>query len=93
MNFFRAITTICGPEAVGDALWRQGLVERIPELETTPSRVQEAALLAKSSESCELRIRRAKGVAANSRAGVYVLNAVQVVLDFGREQGWTEAAD
>lgn len=85
--------TICGPEAVGDALWRQGLVERVLELEDTPRRVREAALLVKSPESCELHMRRAKGAAATRRAAVDVLNTVQVVLDFGREQGWTEAAD
>ena len=84
------MNTITGPEAVGNALWRQGLAQLVIDHDDAPRNVREAALLVKSPESCELHCRRARGKAATVKAARDVLNAVQTVHAFGRQQGWIE---
>lgn len=84
--------TLCGPEQVGDALWRQGLVQRVLDHDDTPRRVREAALLIKSPEAAELHLRRARGKAATIAASNQVINAVKTVLAFTNEQGWSQPA-
>jgi len=87
------MATICGPESVGDALWRQGLAQMVIDFDDTPRNVREAALLIKSPESCELHMRRAKGQAATRKASLDILRAVQTVLTFTHEQGWSVRGD
>lgn len=79
-----------GPECVGDAFWRQGLIDRVLNYEDTPRRIREAALLVKSPEMVELHLRRARGVAATRRAAQEVVQAAQSVLAFTEEMGWSE---
>ena len=85
--------TISGPQAIGDSLWRQGLCELVINHPDVPRKVREAALLVKSPEAAELHCRRAKGQAATTRAALDVLNSIQTVVDWAREQGWTEDVD
>ena len=85
--------TITGPESVGDALWRQNLAQLVIDHPDAPRKVREAALLVRSPESCELHCRRAKGQAATTRAALDVLNSIQTVLDWARQQGWVEDID
>ena len=82
--------TLCGPEKVGDALWRQGLVQRVLDHDDTPRRVREAALLIKSPEAAELHLRRARGKAATVAASNQVINVVKTVLAFTEGQGWSQ---
>ena len=49
--------------------------------------------MVRSPESCELHCRRAKGQAATTKAALDVLKAVQLVLDWGREQDWIQNVD
>jgi len=84
---------LVGPDKLGDGLWRQGLAQRVLEHDDTPRRVREAALLVKSPEAVELHLRRARGPAATNRAALDVINAVQTVLAWTEEQGWSEPAD
>ena len=86
------MATICGPEAVGDALWRQGLAQRVIDHDDTPRNVREAALLIKSPESAELHLRRARGAAATRRASLDVIRAVQTVIGWTTDQGWSVSA-
>ncbi len=83
------MATICGPESIGAALWRLGLIHRVLEFDNTPRNVREAALLIKSPESCELHLRRARGSAATRRASLEVIRAVQTVLAWTEDQGWS----
>ncbi len=76
----------------GDALWRQGLVDRVLEYPDTPRKVREAAYSIRSIEACELHCRRARGPVATRRAALDVINAVQIVLAFTEEQGWSQPA-
>jgi len=85
--------TISGPQSVGDALWRQGLAQLVIDHPDAPRKVREAALLIRSPEAAELHCRRAKGQAATTRAALDVLNAIQLVLDWAREQGLAEDVD
>lgn len=82
-----------GFDRVGDALWRQGLIERVLEHDDTPRRVREAALLVRSVEAVELHMRRARGPAATARAGQEVIAAAQLVLAWTEAQGWSCPAD
>ena len=84
---------LVGIDKPGDALWRQGLIERVLNDAATPRKVREAALLIKSPEMVELHCRRARGKAATNRAGLEILRAVQTVLAWTNEQGWSSSAD
>ena len=81
--------TLCGPEHVGDALWRQGLVQMVIDHDDVPRPVREAAYLIRSPEAAELHMRRARGPAATNRASMEVINAVQNVLAYTEEMGWS----
>jgi len=87
------MTTISGPESVGDSIWRQGLVQRVIDYDDTPRNVREAALLIRSPEAAELHMRRAKGQAATRKAALDVIRAVQTVLAFTHSQGWSVQGD
>lgn len=77
----------------GDALWRQGLVQRVLDYPDTPRKEREAAYSIRSIESCELHCRRARGPAATKRAALEVISAVQTVLAFTEQMGWSRPAD
>lgn len=83
---------LVGIDKPGDALWRQGLIDRVLNDPDTPRNVREAALLIKSPEMVELHCRRARGKAATHRAGLDVLRAVQTVVAWTNEQGWSSSA-
>ena len=83
------MSTLCGPEHVGDALWRQGLVQRVLDHDDTPRSIREAAYLIRSPEACELHMRRARGAAATNRASMEVVKAVQKVLAYTEDMGWS----
>ena len=85
--------TLVGPKQVGDALWRQGLLQKVLDHDDTPRNVREAALLIKSPEAAELHMRRARGLAATHKAGMDVIRAVQAVVAYGEEQGWAVRGD
>ena len=87
------MTALAGPEHVGDALWRQGLAQRVLDHEDTPRNVREAALLIKSPESAELHMRRAKGVGPTTRASMDIVRAVETVVGWAEEQGMAEVAN
>ena len=87
------LDALVGIDKPGDAFWRQGLIERVLNDAETPRKVREAALLIKSPEMVELHCRRAKGKAATNRAGMEIINAVQTVLAWTNEQGWSSSAD
>ena len=84
---------LVGPSQVGDAIWRQGLAQRVLDHPDTPRAVRSAALLIKSPESAELHIRRATSPAATYRAGREVTQAVMAVIKYGKEQGWVSDAE
>ena len=87
------MAALAGPEHVGDALWRQGLAQRVLDHEDTPRNVREAALLIKSPESAELHMRRAKGVGPTTRASLDIVRAVETVVGWAEEQGMAEVAN
>ena len=82
---------LVGIDKPGDALWRQGIIQRVLDDPDTPRNVREAAFLIRSADAVELHCRRAKGKAATNRAGLEILRAVQTVLAWTNEQGWTES--
>ena len=84
---------LVGFDKPGDALWNRGLVQRVLDDLDTPRNVREAAVLIRSVDAVELHCRRAKGKAATNRAGLEILRAVQTVLDWTNEQGWSESDD
>ena len=59
------------------------------DYDDTPRTVREAALLIKSPEAGELHMRRARGPTATNRASMEVVNAVQKVLAYNEEMGWS----
>ena len=85
----QVMSTLCGPERVGDALWRQGLVQIVIDHDDVPRPVREAAYLIRSPEAAELHMRRARGAAATNRASMEVVKAVQTVLAYTEEMGWS----
>lgn len=87
------MATIAGPEQVGDALWRQGLVQQVIDFDDTPRKVREAALLIKSPEMVELHMRRARGQASTVRAGREALQAATTVIEWAEDQGWTSSVE
>ncbi|KZR87148.1 hypothetical protein MITS9509_00999 [Synechococcus sp. MIT S9509] len=87
------MATLCGPDHVGDALWRQGLVDHVLEFDNTPRPVREAALPIKPPESAELHMRRAHVAAATRRASLEIIHAVQTVLAWTEDQGWSAPND
>lgn len=87
------MAAISGPDCVGDALWRQGLAQRVIDYPDTPRRVREAALLVRSPEAAELHCRRARGKAATIKASREVVHAIETVLQFTEAQGWSRPAD
>ena len=82
---------LVGIDKPGDAMWRQGLIDRVLNDPNTPRKVRSAALLIKSPESCELHCRRARGRAATKRAALEVIESVQIVLAWTAEQGWSSS--
>ena len=74
----------------GDALWRQGLAQRVIDHEDTPRNVREAALLVKSPEMVELHLRRARTRAATRKASMDIIRAVQTVVEWTNQQGWSK---
>ena len=87
------MATLCGPENVGDALWRQGLIQMVLDHDDTPRNVREAALLTKSPEMVELHMRRARTGAATRKASLEILRAVQTVLGYTHAMGWSIQGD
>ena len=83
------MATLTGPDHVGDALWHQGLAQKVIDHPDTPRNVREAALLIKSPEMVELHLRRARGHAATHRASMDIIRAVKTVVAFTDEQGWS----
>lgn len=84
---------LCGPRKPGDALWRQGLVQRVLDCEEAPRAVLEAALLIRSPEAVELHLRRACGNAATWQAAAEVLEAVRTVVAWTDDQGWSSCSE
>ena len=84
---------LCGPRKPGDALWRQGLVQRVLDCEETPRAVLEAALLIGSPEAVELHLRRAYGNTATWQAAAEVLEAVRTVVAWTDDQGWSSSGE
>ena len=82
-----------GPNRVGDALWRQGLVQRVLDYDDTPRSIREAAYLIRSPEAVELHMRRARTGAATRKASLEIIPAVQTVVVWTTEQGWSEQGD
>lgn len=87
------LNVLVGIDKPGDALWSCGLVQRVLDDPDTPRNVREAAVLIRSADAVELHCRRAKGKAATNRAGMEIINAVQTVLEWTNEQGWSSSAD
>ena len=85
------LNVLVGFDKPGDALWRQGLIARVLDDPDTPRTVREAALVFKRPEMVALHCRRAHGKAATNRAGMEIINAVQTVLAWTNEQGWSES--
>ena len=56
--------------------------------DTSPS-VRETAFLIRSPEAAELHMRRTRGAAATNRASMEVVKAVQTVLAYTEEMGWS----
>ncbi len=83
------MSNLVGPTCLGDALWRQGLAERVINHEDTPRRIREAAIGVKSAEMVELRLRRARGVAATKKAALDVIRDVKIVVGFTEQMGWS----
>ncbi|WP_415409811.1 DUF4236 domain-containing protein [Synechococcus sp. A10-1-5-9] len=74
------MAALVGHDRPGDALWRQGLVQKVIDHDDTPRRIREAAFLIRSPEAVELHLRRAKGAAATRRASLQIIRAVQDVV-------------
>ena len=87
------MSAICGPTNVGDALWRQGLAATVINSEEAPRKVLEAALGVKSAEMIELRLRRARGVAATRREALNIIQDIQTLLAWTEQMGWSRPAD
>ena len=87
------MTTLCGPDCVGDALWRQGLLQMVIDYDDTPRNVREAAYLIRSADAVELHLRRARGAAATRAASMEIIRAVQTVLAWTQEMGWSEPGE
>jgi len=82
-----------GPDHVGDALWNQGLLQKVLDYDDTPRNVREAAFLIRSPEAVELHLRRARGRAATITAAQQILRAAQTVLTYTEAQGWSQSVD
>lgn len=86
------MSAICGPDNIGDALWRQGLAERVINSEDTPRAVRSAAQGVKSPEMVELRLRKAKSPAATRREALNIIQDIQTLLRFTEQMGWSRPA-
>ena len=82
-----------GPNRPGDALWRQGLLQRVLDYDNAPRSIREAAYLIRSPEAVELHMRRARTGAATRKASLEIIRAVQTVVVWTTEQGWSEKGD
>ena len=82
------MTAMVGLEAIGDAFWRQGLIDRVLNYEDTPRRI--SALLVKSWRWLNSICVERKGQ-LQRRAAQQVIQA-QDVLAFTEEMGWSEPA-
>jgi hypothetical protein len=87
------MATLTGPDHVGDALSRPGLVHRVLDFDDTPPPVREAAYLVRSPETAELHLRRARGSAATRRASLEIIHAVQTELFWTEDQGLSTPSD
>jgi hypothetical protein len=87
------MATLTGPDHVGDALWRQGLVQMVLDHDDTPRSIREAAYLIRSPEAVELHLRRARTGGATRRASLEIISAVRTVLAWTEEQGWSVPSD
>ena len=81
------MATLCGPDRVGDALWRQGLIQQVLDHDDTPRNIREAAYLIRSPEAVELHLRRARGAAATRAASMEIIRAAKTVLAWTEDQG------
>jgi len=78
-----------GPNRPGDALWRQGLLQRVLDYDNSPRSIREAAYLIRSPEAVELHMRRARTGAATRKASLEIIRAVQTVVVWTTEKGWS----
>ena len=84
---------LVGPNRPGDALWRQGLLQRVLDYDNAPRSIREAAYLIRSPEAVELHMRRARTDAATRKASLEIIRAVQTVVVWTTEQGWSKKGD
>ena len=84
---------LVGPNRPGDALWRQGLLQRVLDYDNAPRSIREAAYLIRSPEAVELHMRRARTGAATRKASLEIIRAVQTVVVWTTEQGWSQKGD
>ena len=81
---------ISDPGHPGAALWGSaGLVQKVLDHDDTPRLIREAAFLIRSPETVELHLCRAKGAEATRRASLEINNAIQTVLAWTGDQGWS----
>ena len=84
---------LVGPNRPGDALWRQGLIQRVIDYDNAPRLIREAAYLIRSPEAVELHMRRARTGAATRKASLEIIRAVQTVLVWTTKKGWSKPAN
>ncbi|WP_415409808.1 hypothetical protein ACLM45_13625 [Synechococcus sp. A10-1-5-9] len=84
---------MCDPSHPWAALWGAGLIQKVLDHDDTPRLVREAAYLIRSPEAVELHLRKAKGAEATRRASLQINNAIQTVLAWTGEQGWSAQID
>ena len=78
-----------GPNRPGDALWRQGLLQRVLDYDNAPRSIREAAYLIRSPEAVELHMRRARTGAATRKASLEIIRAIQTVVVWTTGKGWS----
>ena len=80
---------LVGPNRPGDALWRQGLLQRVLDYDNAPRSIREAAYLIRSPEAVELHMRRARTGAATRKASLEIIRAIQTVVVWTTGKGWS----
>jgi hypothetical protein len=86
----QVLEAISGPARVGDALWRQGLVERLVGDPRTPRAVLEACQLCRSADRVELLLRRARSSSEALAMAQRISRATREVLDYATAHGLAE---
>ncbi|MFY8148087.1 MAG: hypothetical protein ACOVNL_02580 [Prochlorococcaceae cyanobacterium] len=86
----RVFDALSGPGRVGDALWRQGLVERIVADPRTPRTVLEACQLCRSADRVEVLLRRCGSPAEMVAVAQRISRATRQVIDYATSQGLAE---